>query len=252
VAWPIAAVARMSKVTSRTLRHYDEIGLLKPAFVASNNYRYYEQEELLRLQQILLLRELDLGLGAIAEVLDGQRDRVEALRLHVERLRAERRRLDRLARTVSRTIAQIEGGDAMSAEEMFEGFAERRAEMEQTLVERHGEGVREHFRTAKERTAGWTKEDYLAAQREGDRINERLAELMRAGAAPDEARVLDVVDEHYAAITRFWTPDRASYTSLGELYAENPEFRETIETVAPGFVEYLRQAMTAYAQQRLS
>lgn len=129
VAWPIAAVARMSKVTSRTLRHYDEIGLLKPAFVASNNYRYYEQEELLRLQQILLLRELDLGLGAIAEVLDGQRDRVEALRLHVERLRAERRRLDRLARTVSRTIAQIEGGDAMSAEEMFEGFAERRAEM---------------------------------------------------------------------------------------------------------------------------
>ncbi len=61
VAWSIAEVARMSKVTSRTLRHYDDVGLLRPAYVGSNGYRYYEQEQLLRLQQILLLRELGLG-----------------------------------------------------------------------------------------------------------------------------------------------------------------------------------------------
>lgn len=72
----------MSKVTSRTLRHYHDVGLLKPAFVGSNGYRYYEQEQLLRLQRLLLLRELGLGLAAIAEVLNGQRDQVAALRRH--------------------------------------------------------------------------------------------------------------------------------------------------------------------------
>jgi DNA-binding transcriptional MerR regulator len=82
VAFSIAEVARMSRVTSRTLRHYDDIGLLAPAFVGANGYRYYEQEQLLRLQQVLLLRELGLGLGAIAEVLAGERDQVAALRQH--------------------------------------------------------------------------------------------------------------------------------------------------------------------------
>jgi len=57
MAWSIAEVARVAKVTSRTLRHYDEIGLLPPAFVSVNGYRHYEEEQLLRLQQLLLLRE---------------------------------------------------------------------------------------------------------------------------------------------------------------------------------------------------
>jgi len=56
VVWSIDEVARMSKVTSRTLRHYDDVGLLRPAYVGSNGYRYYEQEQLLRLQQVLLLQ----------------------------------------------------------------------------------------------------------------------------------------------------------------------------------------------------
>jgi DNA-binding transcriptional MerR regulator len=72
MAWSIAEVARMSGVTSRTLRHYDQIGLLPPTWIASNGYRHYEEDDLLRLQQILLLRELGLGLAEIASVLDHQ------------------------------------------------------------------------------------------------------------------------------------------------------------------------------------
>jgi DNA-binding transcriptional MerR regulator len=110
MAWSIAEVARMSGVTSRTLRHYDEIGLLPPAWVAGNGYRHYEEDDLLRLQQILVLRELGLGLAEIAEVLDRQTDQVEALRAHYERLLAERDRLTTLAHTVARTIAELQDG----------------------------------------------------------------------------------------------------------------------------------------------
>jgi MerR family transcriptional regulator, thiopeptide resistance regulator len=122
MSWSIQQVARVSGVTSRTLRYYDEIGLLRPARVGANGYRYYEQEQLLRLQQILLLRELGLDLTTIGGVVDAQHDPIEALRRHHRRLLEERGRLDRLAATVAATIRHLEEGIDMPAENLFEGF----------------------------------------------------------------------------------------------------------------------------------
>jgi DNA-binding transcriptional MerR regulator len=129
MSWSIADVARMSGVTSRTLRHYDEIGLLPPAWTGAGGYRYYEEDDLLRLQQILVLRELGLGLSEIAAILDQQADEVEALRAYHQRLLAERDRLDVLASTVARTIAELQdrkGHEGMSKinrpENLFAGF----------------------------------------------------------------------------------------------------------------------------------
>jgi len=251
MAWSIAEVARMSKVTSRTLRHYDQVGLLTPAFVAGNGYRYYEQEQLLRLQRLLLLRELGLGLGAIAEVLDGQRDQVEALRRHEQWLCNERTRLGRLADTVSRTIRQLQGGDQMSAPEFFEGFTDRQAQLEADLVAEHGQGVREHFSNARDVTKDWTQQDYLEAQRRGDDVDAKVLAVMQAGGAPDSPQTLDVMDEHYRGVAQFWTPDRISYTNLGQLYVDDPEFKARYDAKAPGLAEYLRDATAAYATQRL-
>jgi len=251
MAWSIAEVARMSNVTSRTLRHYDDIGLLPPAYVGSNGYRYYEQEQLLRLQQVLLLRELGLGLETIAEVVDEQRDRVQALRRHEQWLYAERDRFGRLAETVSRTITQLEGGDTMSAQELFEGFADKQAQQEADLVDRYGEGVREHFRTSREHTKQWTKQDFLNAQQQGEQLDARVLALMRGGIAPDSAATMDLMDEHYASVAKFWTPNRESYTGLGQLYVDHPEFRARYDALAPGLAEYLRDATAAYATQRL-
>ncbi len=137
--WPIAEVARMSGVTARTLRHYDEIGLLPPARIGANGHRYYAQHQLLLLQQILVLRALGLGLPEIGRVLADQVDEVAALRGHHRRLLAERDRIDALARTVSRTIAELEqsrkDGTPMTTvnrpENLFEGV--RPAQYEATL-----------------------------------------------------------------------------------------------------------------------
>lgn len=248
----IVEVARMAKVTSRTLRHYDDIGLLPPAYVGSNGYRYYGQEQLLRLQQILLLRELGLGLDTISEVLAGQRDRVQALRQHEQWLRRERDRLAQLADTVAHTIEHLKEGASMPAPDLFEGFADRQAQAEENFASRYGDGVREHFATTRERTKNWTRDDYLAAQRQSEQLDANVLKVMRSGAAPDSPAALDVIDEHFHGVSQFWAASRESYAGLGRLYVEDPQYKRRYDAQAPGLAEYYRDAITAYADLRLA
>jgi MerR family transcriptional regulator, thiopeptide resistance regulator len=86
MTWSIQQVAKLSGVTARTLRYYDEIGLLHPDRLGANGYRYYEREQILRLQQVLLLRELGMDLGAIGSVVDHEDDPTDALHRHHRRL----------------------------------------------------------------------------------------------------------------------------------------------------------------------
>lgn len=120
--WSIQEVARLAGTTSRTLRHYDDLGLLPPSRIGLNGYRYYDQIALTRLQRILLLRELGLGLGAIAEVLAGENEPAPALRTHHRWLLEERGRLDRQLAAIEETIRKLEGGEQLMAEEMLDGF----------------------------------------------------------------------------------------------------------------------------------
>ncbi|MER5264362.1 MerR family transcriptional regulator [Actinosynnema sp. NPDC002837] len=252
MAWSIAQVARMSKVTSRTLRHYDAIGLLEPAWVGDNGYRYYEREQLHRLQRILLLRDLGLGLDTVAEVLDGRHRAVDVLRNHARWLATEQERLAKLARTVSRTIEELEGGDEVALEELFDGFdADRQARYEAELVERYGEGVQEHVDESKRRMKGWTKADAEGFKAEWQAIGKAYAELFDAGVPADAPRALDVTDRHYRWICLSWTPNRESYTGLGELYVDSPEFKAQFDAHAEGFAEYVRDAIAVYATARL-
>jgi DNA-binding transcriptional MerR regulator/ADP-ribose pyrophosphatase YjhB (NUDIX family) len=117
----------MSGVTARTLRYYDEIDLLPPAEVGANGYRYYGHEQLLRLQDILLMRELGVDLATIRTVVDQRRDPVDTLHAHHRRLLDERERVDRLAHTVTVTITRLEQGDDMPAESLFSAMTPERA-----------------------------------------------------------------------------------------------------------------------------
>jgi DNA-binding transcriptional MerR regulator len=252
MAWSIAQVARMSNVTSRTLRHYDEIGLLPPAWVGTNGYRYYEQDQLLRLQQILVMRELGLGLDAIKEIVTENRDRVEVLKMHRGWLLAERDRYERLVRTVSRTIEELEGGENVNAKSMdhwFEGFdAAKQEELQEEARQRWGA---EHVDAANAKVGGKSQEWW---QREGRTWADQLTTLVAlidAGHQPGDPEVMDVLDGHHRWISGMWTPDRESYTGLGELYAGDPRFRANFDRTDPRLAEFLRDAMAAYAQARL-
>jgi len=248
-SWSIAEVARMSDVTSRTLRHYDAIGLLPPAWVAADGRRHYGRAELLRLQRILLLRELGLGLDAIAEVLRQQsrHSAVEVLRRHREWLLAERTRLARLARTVQSTIESVERGGEMAPEKIFEGFEHNPYEAE--ARERWGD---EAVDAAYERMRGWTEADANQARTGYERVHSGLAPLQAAGVPVDDPRVQELIGLHHEVVSLFWTPGAAAYQGLGQMYVDDERFRQNIGGGNDALVEYLRDAMAVYADTRLS
>ncbi len=130
-AYTVRQLARMAGVSVRTLHHYDQIGLLKPPARTEAGYRLYGENDLLRLQQILFFRELDLPLAEIKAILDRPGfDQVEALRDHRRMLGERAERLARLLRTVDRTIAKLTGEDNMpiTDEELYEGFSPKERE----------------------------------------------------------------------------------------------------------------------------
>jgi DNA-binding transcriptional MerR regulator len=131
--WSIQEIARLAGTTSRTLRHYDDVGLVAPSRIGANGYRYYDGAALVRLQRVLLLRELGLGIPAIADVLAGREDDARALTTHLTWLGQEKDRLDRQIASVERTIRSLDEGEEPMAESMFDGFdhTQYREEVEQ-------------------------------------------------------------------------------------------------------------------------
>jgi DNA-binding transcriptional MerR regulator len=259
--WTTAEVVRLSGVTSRTLRHYDAIGLLRPAGTTPGGQRQYGRPELLRLQQVLVLRELGVGLGAIAEMLDedagadrpdaARADRARADRARAERLRehhawllAERDRFDRLARTVASTIESLEGGTAVPAEQMYDGFDHTQYEAE--ARERWGDPAVDRSNRAWESMSAQERDDH---QREGQEVSEALAARMSAGTPVGDPAVRDLVARHHAWVSRFWTPSAEAYRGLGATYVDDARFTSTYDAVAAGLAVYLRDAIDAHADE---
>ncbi|MCI4041074.1 MerR family transcriptional regulator [Streptomyces sp. TRM75563] len=245
--WPISEVARMSGVTARTLRHYDEIGLLPPARIGSNGRRHYEERQLLLLQQILVLRALDVGLPEIGKVLAAQVDTVEALRGHHLRLLAERDRLDTLAATVSRTIAELEqsrrDGTPMTAinrpENLFEGI-------DPSLYEANLRDFPGLYEKAGRLAATMTPAEVEAGQRERTALMIRLAEHMAAGTPADAEPVQAEIGAQYRALTALHPVSADEYRAIGRSCVDNEQWRAAYEAIAPGLAEYQRDAIEVY------
>ncbi len=256
MSWSIVEVARRAGVSSRTLRHYDDVGLVPPAYVGANGYRYYEREQLHRLQEVLVLRELGLPLEGIARVLDGTRDRAGVLREHRAALLTERDRIARLADTVGRTITEIEGeggGDLMSPEELFDGFdTEKQKQYEAELVERYGPSVQETIEESWRRIGKLAKVDADRIQAQLAQRDAEYAALLEAGVDPADPRVQEVTAGHHRWVCEFWTPGAEAFAGLGDLYVDSPEFKARYDAVRPGLAEYVRDAMAVYAVESLA
>ncbi len=253
--YTVKQVAKLSGVSVRALHHYDEIGLLKPACVGANGYRYYGQDELLRLQQILFHRELGLPLEEIRQVLDARDfDRVAALTRHRERLAAEARRYGRLLRTIDETLAALQGAAKMDDKAMYRGFdPKKQAEREAWLVERLGEKVRPAIAEAQARVGAMTQGEFDGLTAEADAIEAELAAAMAKGLPADSDAVSAIVRRHHAWVARSWnTPPTAErYVGLAAIYADHPDFRARYDGRAEGLTDYLGAAMRAFAARQL-
>jgi DNA-binding transcriptional MerR regulator len=247
----VRQVAAISGVTVRTLHHYDEIGLLAPAHIGANGYRYYGRAELLRLQRILFHRELGVQLGAIAAFLELEgEDQVSVLMRHREKLEVERERYRVLIETIDRTVAAMKGQAKMSNADLYKGFsAEKQAEYEAWLIERYGDPMRADIERSSKARAKMSEAEQGAVMDQLKDIETALAEAMKRGVDPASDAVDSVIQRHRAWVAVAWdrpcSPE--AYTGLAGLYLSHPDFVNRYETIAPGFAEWLTDAMKAHA-----
>ncbi|MCB2413448.1 MerR family transcriptional regulator [Demequina sp. TTPB684] len=246
--YDIGRVAKMSGVTSRTLRHYDDIGLLTPAWTGSDGRRRYGQAELLRLQHILVLRELGTSLDRIARIVDSDdpSTTIALLRDHLAGLTAERERYARLAATVARTIDSLEKGKTMTTEHIFDGFDHEQYEPE--ARERWGDDAVDRSNAMWQRLGDAGKKEHMRIDRE---IVEALGAAVRVGFAADSAEVQEIAAKHHAWVSQIWTPDAEAYRSLTQMYVDDERFKAHYDEVAPGAAELLRDAADQYARAQL-
>jgi DNA-binding transcriptional MerR regulator len=249
-SYSVSQLAALSGISVRALHHYDEIGLLKPASVGLNGYRYYGREQLLRLQQILFHRELGLSLDEIRRTIDMPGfDRAAALRHHREKLVTEIARLRELTATIDDTLADLEGGKPMNEKSMFRGFdAEARERSEAWAVERYGKWARLGIETRDQIIEGWTPAEHEAHRNEMGAIFRDFAAALSDGLAADSERPQGIVLRLHTAASNAWTGPigRGGFLNMAEIYTENPDIRARLDGRAPGLADFVGRAMRIF------
>ena len=243
----------MSGVRVRTLHFYDEVGLLKPAFVGANGYRFYEEPQLLTLQQILFYRELGFELKQIKGIL-GRADfeKLAALESHRKVLKKDLARARALIVTIDKTIEHLKGTKTMKSQELFAGFSpEVQAKHEQTLIDRYGEGAREGIAQSKARVKHWTKADWEKSGGAFNDICRDLVAAMEQEHAADSPAVQAIIRRHYDWLKTFWTPTRESYAGHAQLLVDS-DLRKAYEAHDSQLPEFTAAAIQAFAQRELS
>jgi DNA-binding transcriptional MerR regulator len=250
----VAEVARLSGVSVRALHHYDRIGLLRPAFLGENGYRYYSEEELLRLQQILIHRELGIPLGDIAAILDAEDfDRLSALAAQRDRLAAEAKRYAQMVRTIDRTISNLKGKRVMKNAELYQGIApERQAEYEAWLIDTFGGDMDERIALGRRKYADMAESERQKLQDELHQVEQRLAEGLRRGLPLGSPSLDPLLTRHRDWVAFMWgrpCPPEA-YVGLADLYLSHPDFIARYEAIEQGFAEYLAGSMKVFAKRQ--
>ncbi|WP_166868487.1 TipAS antibiotic-recognition domain-containing protein [Salinibacterium sp. ZJ70] len=243
----ISEVVRLTGVTSRTLRHYDEIGLVRPSSVGAGRIRRYDSDALVRLQRVLLLRELGLGLTAIRDVLDGATDDIRALRTHRELLRLESERLARQLASVQATITALEEGEQPMAENMFDGFDHTRHRRE--VEERWGADA---YAASDAWWSGMDGAEKSGWQKAASDLASDWAAAAGSGIAAESVEAQELARRHVAWLAGIpGTPGASKGYVLGlaEMYVADERFAANYGGVAGA--RFVRDALTVYADAHL-
>lgn len=252
--YTVNKLAQISGISTRTLRYYDSIGLLRPARVSSNGYRIYGQNEVDKLQQILFYREMGVTLDEIKAILDAPGfDKKKALQSHLTELMQKKDRLEMLILNVGKTIDSMKGGIIMSDKEKFEGFKQKLVDENEKS---YGGEIRGKFGdtvidASNAKLKGMTQAQYDAAQALSAQINENLVAAMQNGdPACDAAQ--KACELHKEWLCLFW-PDgmynKQTHKGLGEMYAADERFKAYYDKIAPGAAEFLRDALNIYCAE---
>lgn len=245
--YTVKQVSKIAGTTPRTLHYYDKIGLLKPDHIGGNGYRYYDDGSLMRLQQILLFRELDMPLEQIKLVLDQPDfDLFAALENHKTELKQRANRIERLIVTVEHTQEFLKGKRKMSKEQLFDVFnEEQQVEYEKEAVQKYDPKI---VKASNEKWKNYSAAEKQRIGEEGNAVYRDIVEAMPKGAASPEVQ---------ACITRwrkhmeyFWTPDDKQLLAIAEGYSTDPRFKSNFDKIHPDLATFMLQAVIVYIENR--
>lgn len=247
--YTIQKLGNLAGVSTRTLRYYDEIGLLKPARTNSSGYRIYGRREVDLLQQILFYRELGLSLEDIRSIVtDPGFDGTRALREHRNQLLDKRKQLDALIANVEKTIASHEGRISMQDQEKFEGFKKQLIEENER---KYGREIREKYgedtiKKSNQKLMNMTQEEYEKVTQLENEVKVALAKAMKAGDPAGEL-AQKAADLHKQWLTFYWNEySKEAHAGLAQMYVDDERFKAYYDKDQPGAAEFLRDAIQIY------
>ena len=249
--YTINKLAQLAGISTRTLRYYDELGLLKPSRISTSGYRIYGGTEIARLQQILFYREMEVPLEEIRKILDStDYDDTASLEMHLKALMEKQARLERLIMTVEKTIVAAKGEGTMTDKERFEGFKEK---LIQNNEEQYGREVRERYGdetvdASNNKLMGLTQEQYNRMKNLSEQMNEALREAMKEGDPAGE-RAQEACRLHKEWLCCSWPSySKEAHLGLADMYVEDERFRKYYEDIATGGAEFLRDALRIFCR----
>jgi DNA-binding transcriptional MerR regulator len=250
--WTIQELATRAGITSRTLRHYDRFGLLTPSRVGANGYRYYNAAAVARLQRILLMRQLGLGLPAIAEILADEVDTCDGLRVHIAALEKERDRIERQIQSVRHTLEALQAGAEPRMDVMLAGFNDG---YKDEVISRWGERA---FQVSNDWWHGKTLDQQRAWKQASEDLVTAWVAAAKARVSPTSEQAQSLAARHVQWLSQIpGTPtadgDRERsiqmVKGLGDMYVDDPRFAGMYDDAAGA--TFVRDALRAYAQTKM-
>ena len=249
--YTINKLAKLAGVSMRTLRYYDEFGLLSPVRMSSNGYRVYGRTEINRLQQILFYRELGIPLDEINKILSSKDfDGDAALQIHLAALLTKREQLNLLIANVEKTISAAKGATIMSVTDKFEGFKQKLVDENES---KYGEEIRKKYGDdvigrSNTKVNGMTKEQYAEVERLSLEMNETLkAAFKQSDPAGELAQ--RACELHKQWLCCFWDHySKEAHIGVSQMYVNDPRFTEYYDKIASGCVAFLRDAVLVYCK----
>lgn len=247
--YTIQKLGQLAGISTRTLRYYDEIDMLKPARMNSSGYRIYGQAEIDRLQQILFYKELGVGLEEIKVLVTSPAfDGEKALLQHRQKLLEKRAQLDLLIANVDKTLAQKERGITMANKEKFEGFKQQLIDENERQF---GKDIREKYGDKQvERSnhivKNMTEEQHTEIEKLGTEVLNMLSAAFSTGN-PASEQAQKTADLHRQWLTFYWgSYTKEAHAGVAQMYVEDERFTAYYDKEQSGAALFLRDAILVY------
>lgn len=251
--YTIKKLGDLAGISTRTLRYYDEIGLLIPSRINSSGYRIYGQSQIDKLQQIMFYRELGVELDIIKEILTSKSfDKVTALQEHHRKLLKKREQIDILIRNIEKTIDHQKGGIKMKDKEKFEGFKQKLVDDNE---KEYGKEIRDKYgdktvEASNKKLLNMTEEQYKEFEKLGQDVIDTLVEAFATGNPAGELGQ-KAADLHRKWLSYTWASyNKEAHAGLAQMYVDDERFTAYYDKTQPGLAEFLRDAILIYTENQ--